>query len=165
MSEPSFTCPVTMKRILLIAAAFAAIAAGGLAASAPAHAAPAQPTVAAAHHRLPVFYKFPYATPRVRPTLVAWGAGGGLFVRGLSWNHWTLTSAYGRGTRWYNLCNPTYSAGNYIKSPASITFWRARWHSGQRYWTRLTMRWTRNGTRHVQRYRYPTGRYDAVGWP
>ena len=128
-------------------------------------AATAFPSEYARQVRVPVFYKWRFATPTVRPSLVAWGMGSGLFVKGLRWDHWRMTGAYGRGTRWYNTCNPTCSAGNYIKSPASITFWRWRWHDGHRYWTRLTLRWTRNGTHHKHVYYHSSGQFDTGDWP
>jgi hypothetical protein len=133
-----FTMRAWWRRISKPTAAAGATAGIALAAPATAQAAP-----------VPVFYHYGYTSPSMRPSLIAWGAGGDLFVKGLRWDHWTLTSAYGRGTRWRNTCTPTCSAGNYIKSPASITLWRWRWHSGHRYWTRLTLRWTsRDGVRH-----------------
>jgi hypothetical protein len=106
---------------------------------------------------LPRFYYTGFASPQIRPSAIYWGSGGSLFVKGLNWHYWTNTSAYGRGTRWSNTCVPNCGAGNYIKSPASITFWRTRWHSGHRYWTRLTLRWTtRDGVRHKHVYVYDT---------
>jgi hypothetical protein len=143
------------------------VAGAAVGAAAPAFAKPTTPTLtaAAAAVPVPVFYKWRFATPTVRPSLVAWGQGSGLFVKGLTWDHWTLTGAYGRGTRWANTCNPTCSAGNYIKSPASITFWRWRWHAGHRYWTRLTLRWTRNGVHHKHVYTHDDGQFDTGDWP
>ena len=113
---------------------------------------------------LPVMYgAYPYGAvgswqePAVRPPSVSFGTDGGLSVRSLNWSYWNTASAYGRGTRWANTCIPTCSAGNYWKSPASLTMWRVLWHNGQRYFTRMTMRWTtRNGVRHKQVYSYGT---------
>jgi hypothetical protein len=134
------------RRLALIASALAATATIALAAAAPAGAA-----------RVPLFYYTGFTSPSVRPSAIYWGSGGQLFVKGLSWHYWNGTSAYGRGTRWRNTCVPTCSAGNYVKSPASVTFWRTRWHNGRRYWTRLTLRWTtRDGIHHKHLYRYGT---------
>jgi hypothetical protein len=154
----------------MISVVAAAVFAAGLTATAaiPASAAKTAPVLTVISQRqvrVPVFYKWRFATPKVRPSLVAWGSGSGLFVKNLRWDHWRMTGAYGRGTRWANTCNPTCSAGNYIKSPASITFWRWRWHEGHRYWTRLTLRWTRNGTHHKHVYVHSNGQFDTGDWP
>jgi len=111
---------------------------------------------------LPVIYGAnPYGAvpswhePKVKPPYIVFGVDAGLMVRSLSWQYWNKASAYGRGTRWYNTCVPYCAAGNYWKSPASLTMWRVRWHSGQRYFTRMTMRWTtRNGVHHKHIYSY-----------
>ena len=153
------------RRIITIAAVMIFAVTPAIAAIAPASAATTVPATYARQVPVPVFYKWRFATPTVRPSLVAWGMGSGLFVKGLNWDHWTLTGAYGRGTRWANTCNPTCSAGNYIKSPASITFWRWRWHNGHRYWTRLTLRWTRNGIHHKHVYVHGDGQFDTGDWP
>jgi hypothetical protein len=151
------------RRIIAVVAA--AVFSAGLAATAaiPANAGNAAPkvTVISQQVRVPLFYKWRFANPTVRPRTIFWGAGGGLLVKRLSWGHWNLSSAWGRGVRWANTCNPTCSAGNYIKSPATVTFWRWRWHNGHRYWTRLTLRWIRNGLHHKHIY------YHRIGgdWP
>jgi hypothetical protein len=101
-----------------------------------------------------------YAHPKVRPSSWWWGADGGLSVRGLSWRSWGTYSAYGRGTRWLNTCIPYCYNGSYKKAPASITLWRVRLHNGQRYFTRLTLRWTNRSGHHKHLYvwgRYPGG--------
>ena len=153
------------RRMIAVVAAAAFVAGPTVAVATPASAAKTTPATYARQVRVPVFYKWRFATPTVRPSLIAWGMGSGLFVKGLRWDHWRMTGAYGRGTRWYNTCNPTCSAGNYIKSLASITFWRWRWHDGHRYWTRLTLRWTRNGTHHKHVYYHSNGQFDTGDWP
>jgi hypothetical protein len=91
----------------------------------------------------------------VRPQAIYFGAGGNLFVRPVHWRSWTQVSAYGQGTRWANQCIPTCAQGTYLKSPASLTMWRVRWHHHRRYFSRMTMRWTTgNGVRHLHLYRW-----------
>jgi len=125
------------------------------AATAPAMAAQSSPAITQ-QARPPVFYKWRFANPTVRPRAIYWGAGGSLFVKGLRWAHWNRTSAWGRGTRWANTCDPNCGSGNYIRSPATATFWRWRWHLGHRYWTRLTLRWRHNGP-HKHVYTHTAG--------
>jgi|SRR5215467_5878485 len=93
-----------------------------------------------------------YSHPMVRPTSWYWGADGGLFVKGLSWSSWSTYSAYGTGTRYLNNCIPYCYNGHYSKAPASITLWRVRLHNGQRYFTRLTLRWTNRTGHHKHLY-------------
>ena len=117
---------------------------------------------------LPVVYGFDCVTsfcdPDVKPPAQFFG-NGGLFVKGLNWTHWGHTYAFGRGTRWFNTCNPTCSAGNYWKSPASITVYDIRHHNGRAYFWRETLRWTtRNGVHHKSRYTYTRHGGTAVFW-
>ncbi|MGN6173061.1 MAG: hypothetical protein ACTHPS_08930 [Streptosporangiaceae bacterium] len=134
-----FRIPLRITTILATAAATLALA------------------IPAGASNVPRFYYLGFTNPQIRPTAVYWGAGGSLFVKGLNWHYWDNGSAYGRGTRYRNTCNPNCGAGNYLKSPASITFWRTRWHNGHRYYTRLTLRWhTRDGVHRKHIYRYDT---------
>jgi|RhiMetdeSRZDD1v2_1073273.scaffolds.fasta_scaffold120662_3 hypothetical protein len=104
--------------------------------------------------------------PSIRPPYVNFGTDSSLEYRSMSWWHWNNTSAYGRGTRWSNTCNPTCAAGNYAKHPGSITLWRVRWHNGHRYYTRMTLRWTtRHGTvHHKVIYSYRTHGGTVLFW-
>src|SRR5215469_8751559 len=62
---------------------------------------------------LPRFYYSGFTSPHIRPSAVYWGTGGSLFIKSLNWHYWTNASAYGRGTRWSNTCDPNCGAGNY----------------------------------------------------
>jgi hypothetical protein len=61
------------------------------------------------------------------------------------WQHWNGSSAYSTGRLWFNTCVPTCSAGHYKKYRASVTLWRVRDHRKQPYYTRLTLRYWKNG--------------------
>jgi hypothetical protein len=93
----------------------------------------------------PVVYGFDghagWAHGEVRPRAVYFGAGGSLFVRGLSWASWNQAAAHGDGTRWADSCVPTCAAGSFAKSAARITLWRVRDHDGQPYFSRMTVTW------------------------
>jgi hypothetical protein len=106
-----------MRSRIIIALTAVAIFSAGAAIGATVPASAKTSIVTSQRATVPVFYKWRFATPTVRPSLVAWGMGLDLFVKGLRWDHWTLTGAYGWGTRWANTCNPTCSAGNYTQSP------------------------------------------------
>jgi hypothetical protein len=129
-------------------------------------------TAGASARTLPVIYgaypagvTFSWHNPSVRPPSVWFGADGGLSVRSMRWHYWDRASAYGRGTRWANKCVPSCAAGNYNKAPASLTMWRVRWHNGQRFFSRMTMRWTtRNGARHKQVYSYSKAGGTELFW-
>jgi len=61
--------------------------------------------------------------------------------------------------------HPQLRAGHLQEVPASLTMWRVRWHSGQRYFTRMTMRWTtRNGVHHKHIYRYSKAGGTELSW-
>jgi hypothetical protein len=121
---------------------------------------------------LPVVYGvYPYGAvpswhePTVRPPSAAFGTDGVLWVRSLRWHYWNKASAYARGTRWADNCIPNCAQGTYKKSPASLTMWRVRWHSGQRYFTRMTMRWTtRDGVRHKRIFSYSRAGGTDLFW-
>jgi hypothetical protein len=92
---------------------------------------------------------------RARPAAVYFGTGGSLFIRPVHWRSWTINSAYGRGTRWADNCVPTCAGGTYQRSPASLRLWRVRRHGHQRYFSRMTVRWTTSGgVRHQVLYRW-----------
>jgi hypothetical protein len=60
--------------------------------------------------------------PTTYPTqmITACGASSQTPVTNLSWSTWTTTSAAGTGVYVVNSCNPSCSAGNYNRYPASI---------------------------------------------
>lgn len=138
-------------RLKLTLAAVAVVAGLGIAIPAAILAAPA-----AGAPPLPVMYGSDgWQHGATRPASVYFGAGGGLFVRPLHWHSWGTSAAYGRGTRWADDCLPTCARGAYQKSPASLRLWRVRWHGHQRYFSRMTVRWTTpGGARHQASYRW-----------
>jgi hypothetical protein len=94
----------------------------------------------------PVYYA-PTWNAEVRPGNIVFGADGGIWVRYLRWQHWNATSAYATGRLWANTCNPTCSAGHYKKYRSSVNLWRVRDHRQQPYYTRMTLRYWKNGRR------------------
>jgi hypothetical protein len=60
--------------------------------------------------------------PKTYPTQIITNCGGSSQapVSNLSWSTWTTTSAAGTGVYVVNSCNPSCSAGNYNRYPASI---------------------------------------------
>jgi len=70
-------------------------------------------------------------------------------LTGLHWVSWQGV-AFGRGTELVNDCYPNCASGKFSSYPALITLWRAEprtGHSGQRYFSRLTV--IRTGSRTV----------------
>ena len=102
----------------------------------------------------------------IKPPAVYFGTDSVLSVRSLTWAYWNTTSAWGRGTRWQDNCIPNCATGIYHSHPATLTMWRVRWHHGQRYYTRMTMRWTTSaGTVHHQTvYSYSTAGGTVLFW-
>jgi hypothetical protein len=93
--------------------------------------------------------------PLVAPGRVYISGDGSLFVGSLRWSRWTGGYAYGRGIRWRDNCIPNCAQGTYLKSPASLTMWDVLSHNGQRYFARMTLRWTtRDGVHRKHRYSY-----------
>jgi len=65
-------------------------------------------------------------------------------IVGLKWTSWASV-AFGGGIFKVNSCVPSCAAGKYIKYPILTVLWRAEsWpkHSGQRYFTRMTLIFT-----------------------
>jgi hypothetical protein len=109
----------------------------------------------------PVAYGFDghegWAHGEVRPRAVYFGAGGSLFVRGLSWASWNQAGASGRGIRWADSCVPDCAAGSYARSSATITLWRVRDHDGRPFFSRMTIIWSVDGALRRQSFRWSTG--------
>jgi len=98
-----------------------------------------------------------YVHPVVKPSTWTFGAGGGLYVNRINWSYWHRYNAFAHGKRHWNTCIPNCAAGNYITSRATLSLWRTRLHHGQRFFVRMTMRWTTpNGTHKVHIYRFTT---------
>ncbi len=81
----------------------------------------------------------------VDPTSYVITCADGLdYLRSLSWTSWAST-AHGTGRERINNCKPTCIKGTFHGYPVSVKLWRARsWphHSGQKYYTRMTLRYT-----------------------
>ena len=99
----------------------------------------------------PVYYA-PTWHAMTRPGNIVFGADGGIWARYLRWQHWNGKSAYATGRLWFNTCDPTCSAGHYKKYRASVNLWRVRDHSKQPYYTRLTLRYWKNGRKLTHTY-------------
>jgi hypothetical protein len=66
------------------------------------------------------------------------------FITGLKWTSWRSV-AFGGGVFKVNNCTPTCAQGKYVSYPILTVLWRAEpWphHSGQRYFTRMTVIFT-----------------------
>jgi hypothetical protein len=78
-------------------------------------------------------------------TYVLTCADYGSILEHLNWQSWTSTSAVATGVHSLNDCTPDCAVGKFIDYPAVITFWRAEplaGHSGEKYFTRITVRYT-----------------------
>jgi hypothetical protein len=118
-------------------------------------------TATGARQALPVALGFDnhqgWARGEIRPRTVYFGAGGSLFVRGLTWTSWGKAAALGRGTRWIDDCVPNCAAGSYARSAATVTLWRARSHDGRAYFSRMTLEWQAGGRSYRQVFRWSPG--------
>lgn len=129
-----------------------------------------RPGASGASPALPVAYGFDghqgWTRGEVRPRAVYFGAGGSLFVRGLSWASWNQAEARGEGIRWADSCVPDCAAGSYAKSAATITLWRVRDHSGVPFFSAMTIAWRAGGTLHRQTFQFSrgTGTSPAPFW-
>ncbi|HUC60271.1 MAG TPA: hypothetical protein VMA95_22930 [Streptosporangiaceae bacterium] len=81
----------------------------------------------------------------VKPHDIGFGAGGSLFVRGMSWADWSQRTAVGHGVRWADSCIPDCASGHYVKVRATLTLSGIKVHSGLRYFSKLTMQWKASG--------------------
>jgi hypothetical protein len=62
----------------------------------------------------------------------------------LKWSHWG-TTASGKGTEEINTCNPNCAEGHFKKYGVDVSLFRVKpWphHSGQRYYTRMSLTYT-----------------------
>jgi hypothetical protein len=115
---------------------------------------------------LPVAYGFDghegWAGGEVRPGAVYFGAGGSLFVRGLSWASWNQADARGGGIRWADSCVPNCAAGLYARSAAEITLSGVRDHDGQPFFSAMTIVWSAGGTSRRQTFQWSRGTGTSV---
>lgn len=78
-------------------------------------------------------------------TYVLTCADYGSILAHLDWQSWTSTQAVATGVHQLNDCTPNCAEGKFINYPAAITFWRPEavpGHSGEKYFTRITVRYT-----------------------
>jgi hypothetical protein len=76
-------------------------------------------------------------------------AGAGAYLSGLHWASWGPSAAFADGFSTINDCVPSCMAGHGHSFPALVALWRAEprpGHSGQRYFTRLTVIYTGSRT-------------------
>lgn len=87
----------------------------------------------------------PGTVPSLRPSshILACGDGNARFGA-LTWSSWGTRSARGEGEYLYTDCVPDCALGTPHRK--MVTLWlgspRDIWHSGHRYWTSLTVRFT-----------------------
>jgi hypothetical protein len=97
---------------------------------------------------------------QIRPHAIAFGAGGSLLARQLSWTSWKRSGARGHGTVLVNTCSPNCAQGSYSRSAATLVLSAPRRHDGHAYFSKLVMTWTQNGRAQSDTYRwsiYPGG--------
>lgn len=92
----------------------------------------------------------------VRPAryVIACGDGND-FLKGLTWAFWN-TLANGGGKDVINNCNPSCVGGTFHAYPVRVELWRVRnWphHAGKRYFTRMTLTYTRKVPKGLHRKR------------
>jgi hypothetical protein len=93
---------------------------------------------------------------QVRPHAIAFGAGGSLFVRQVTWSIWKSGVARGRGVVWVNDCSPSCAQGSYTESMATLSLSAARTHDGHAYFAKLVMTWSQDGRLQSDTYRWST---------
>jgi hypothetical protein len=85
--------------------------------------------------------------PLVEPaTYVLTCADAGSVLARLVWTAWTARQAKATGVHELNDCTPNCAQGRFRDYPAVITLWRGEpvpGHPGERYFTRVTVRYTR----------------------
>ena len=88
---------------------------------------------------------------------------GSVIVTVTGWKYWTAISARSRGGKLLvDTCRPDCAAGHYRKYASTVVFYRARWHHGVRYFTRMRLRYWHGRLRN---YVYRWGRYPGGSRP
>jgi hypothetical protein len=85
-----------------------------------------------------------HAQTRPHRYILACGDGNA-YLTGLHWAAWGPASAFAAGTDTFKVCIPSCAAGPLRSFPVLAALWRAEprpGHSGQRYFTRLTIIYT-----------------------
>jgi|SRR5271165_5133037 len=88
------------------------------------------------------------AQTRPRQYILACGDGN-FYLDKLKWAAWGSSSAFAEGINTFNDCVPFCAAGHFHSFPVLAALWRAEprpGHTGQRYFTRLTLIYTGNRT-------------------
>jgi hypothetical protein len=97
---------------------------------------------------------------QIRPHEIAFGAGGSLIARQVSWTTWKRGEARGHGTVLADGCSPNCAQGSYTRSAATLTLSAPRRHDGHAYFSKLVMTWTQGGRTQSGTYHwsvYPGG--------
>jgi hypothetical protein len=132
-------------RAAVVACGIGAIAAAGGAAFGPAAAAALQHRSAAVTAGVPVVIDCNGHAHTSPSRYVLACADGNAYLTGLHWSTWGSSSAFAAGTETFRVCIPSCSAGRLHSFPVLAALWRARplpGHSGERYFTRLTVIFT-----------------------
>jgi hypothetical protein len=153
-----------LRRAIVLAAIAGGVAGPVVAALPTAQAAQpaAQAARAAVQHRVVLVNCLGHAVVRPKSVVLAC-ADGADFLNHLTWAFWN-SQANGAGKDNINSCNPSCVAGHFHSYPVRVQLWRVRnrpHHSGQRYFTRMTLTYTRHIPKGLHRTRVikllPTG--------
>jgi hypothetical protein len=98
-----------------------------------------------------------WARPAVRPSRATFGLAGEDGIKGIKWQDWRGSSAFGHGL------HLLFTGTGFRDQHATISLSRVRLHRGRRYFSHLVMRWTtKHGKHHTETLNW---RYDkGVGW-
>ncbi len=91
---------------------------------------------------------------QIRPHAIAFGAGGSLLARRVSWTTWKRSVARGHGTVLVDNCSPNCAQGNYARSAATLTLSAPRRRDGHAYFSKLVMTWTQGGLAQSETFRW-----------
>jgi len=116
------------KMLIVIGAAVAALALGGV------------PAVAAPAAAGPVIYNYAagWDNPAVRPHWVVIGEGGSPMAHTWWWNTWNSRVARSAGTLWTDNCIPDCADGKESYHKLYVTLSGVRWHGGRPYYSVMT---------------------------
>jgi hypothetical protein len=79
-------------------------------------------------------------------------ADGGAYLAGLHWASWGSSAAFADGVSIFNDCVPTCAAGHGHSFPVLVALWGAEprpGHTGERYFTRMTIIYTGSRAYHA----------------
>ena len=70
-------------------------------------------------------------------------ADDGIFTKRMQWSSWTRHHAEGKGVAHINTCNPSCSAGNFKKAPATVRLSETKRCGANRQFTLLKIRYNK----------------------